>query len=602
MDNPFVAPYLSSSRLFSSLLIPSFLTLSFRRHTVIVPPCIQPIPDFITCSPSGSIGLLYGRPILTPTSENRNQDAVMPSILGTSRHRHSRHSSTPVKSTSNAPAVVLSTTPTEAKKSTNASKAQLRPSRRQEAKPVQDPLKSSIKDDKLSNTKTREDLDVFAYMDDEDEVSTHQPSLEEVDKPDEDHASAHLDSSTTTSSPVSAYHSSPHYSDLEVNADQQAKRQTWHAGYDQAGSFHSDSGISMGSSSADGDSPVLQHKYPSIRRASRFSTASHQPSIPEHHGLNVSPDPFAVQCPAFGADVWPPLKTAPSDIPEAYYVPHTSEAPKVLDPATFQLPVTPPELSPQLPRNRKHQPAKEASLKKQGYAQLASTISARDNAVIKPIYRKFETLNNRILLHLQDEVSELEAEWDRLDAAIAQEEHYPGKTKHAESRRAEAKILSPSRWRRNEVMSRCAGKINVYNQTLSSYTTLTKSLPSSSHSDIKTYQKWLTKHNPIAEPETTFLQHRNDLITVSSQSSQHAVPTILEYSPVTVALTILTTIIVFKFVPLFFARLVMSAVIGLALMCLISPASLVDLRLMREKRKGVAVYAAVMFMLAVVVD
>ena len=64
---------------------------------------------------------------------------------------------------------------------------------------------------------------------------------------------------------------------------------------------------------------------------------------------------------------------------------------------------------------------------------------------------------------------------------------------------------------------------------------------------------------------------------------------ILEYSPVTVALAILTTIIVFKFVPQFFARLVMSAVTGLALMCLLSPASLLELRLLREKRKGVGV-------------
>lgn len=33
----------------------------------------------------------------------------------------------------------------------------------------------------------------------------------------------------------------------------------------------------------------------------------------------------------------------------------------------------------------------------------------------------------------------------------------------------------------------------------------------------------------------------------------------------------------------------MSAVIGLALMCLVSPASLLDLRLFKEKRRGVGV-------------
>ena len=125
-------------------------------------------------------------------------------------------------------------------------------------------------------------------------------------------------------------------------------------------------------------------------------------------------------------------------------------------------------------------------------------------------------------------------------------------------------------------------------QALSSYSSLIKSLSPSSHSDIKAYQKWLTKHTPLAEPEASFIQHRKDLITVSAQA-QPTSPLILEYSPVTVALTILTTIIVFKFVPQFFARLVMSAVIGLSLLCVVSPASLLDLRLLREKRRGVGV-------------
>ncbi|KAL8670331.1 MAG: hypothetical protein Q9224_007681, partial [Gallowayella concinna] len=250
---------------------------------------------------------------------------------------------------------------------------------------------------------------------------------------------------------------------------------------------------------------------------------------------------------------------------------------------------TPPELSPQLPRSRKQPPVRAPSATKQGYALLASTISSHHNSIIKPVYRKFETLNNRILLYLQDEIAELEADMARLDAAITQEEQYLGKVKHPESRRAEATMPSQLQWRRNELMGRCAGKISVYNQTLSSYSSITQNFSSSSHSEVKSYQKWLIKHNPITEPETSFLQHRNDLITVSSPIRQDSAPMILEYSPVTVALTILTTIIVFKFVPQFFARLIMSAVIGLALMCLISPASLVDLRLLREKRRGMGV-------------
>lgn len=129
---------------------------------------------------------------------------------------------------------------------------------------------------------------------------------------------------------------------------------------------------------------------------------------------------------------------------------------------------------------------------------------------------------------------------------------------------------------------------NSPDRTLSSYSNLTQTLSPSSKSDVNAYRKWIMKHNPIANPEVSFLNHRNDLVTVS-QKRQHPTPTSLKYSPVTVALTILTTIIVFKFVPQFFARLVMSAVIGLALMCMVSPSSLLDLQLLKEKRRGVGV-------------
>ncbi|KAL8999593.1 MAG: hypothetical protein Q9169_001553 [Polycauliona sp. 2 TL-2023] len=528
--------------------------------------------------------LLYGRPTATASPTPESQDTVMPSILPTSRHRHSRHSSAAPKPTSHAPAVVLSPSPTEAKKISSASKAQLRPSRRRDSKSTHEsfPMSSAKATESTTKKESREQLDVFAYMDD-DEESSHQMTPE-MDDEDDDNA----EGNTAASSPVSAHHPTSHYSDLEVNADQQSKRQTWHGAFDQAGSFHSDSGISMGSSSADGDSPVPQHKYPSVRRPSRFSTGSHQPSIPEHHGLTLEPDPFTVQCPAFGADVWPQLKTVPSDTPEAYYAPPSNEIPSNLDTTAFQLPVTPPELSPQLPRSRKHRPAKEPLINKHGYPQLASTISSLPDSILKPVYRKFETLNNRILLYLQNEISELESDIQGLDIAITQEEQYQGRGNRPTSRRAEANSPSQLQWRRNEVLGRCAGKINQYNQALTSYSSLAASLSPSSHSDIKTYQRWLAKHTPLVEPEAAFIQHRKDLVTVNSQA-QHTSPMILEYSPITVALTILTTIIVFKFVPQFFARLVMSAVIGLALMCLVSPASLLDLRLLRQKRRGVGV-------------
>lgn len=494
-----------------------------------------------------------------------------------------------------------STSPIDVKKSSNASNAQLRPLRRQGATPVSKITpRSSPTEETSTKKRILRDVDVFAFMDNPEEGDDHHHTDEEHE---EDDAIESTEPDTAASSPVSAHHPSSHYSDLEVNAVQQSKRQTWHGGFNQSSSFHSDSGISMGSSSGDGDSPIQQHKYPSIRRSS-----THEPSIPEDHGLNVSYEPFAIQNDNAATDAWPPLSTVPNDTPEAYYARGPREPPKILENTSYQLSATPPELSPQLPRGRKQQPAKESSTMKHGYSELASRISSQEDAVLKPVYRKFETLNNRVLLYLQDEIAEIEAELEQLDASIVREEQCLGRSRCPASRRAEAKAPSQLQWHRKNLLDRCASKIDTYSEclprsrdsipkltsdlpdrTLSSYSNLTQSFAPSLRSDVKTYRRWIMKHNLIAKPEVQFLSHDNDLVTVS-QNRQHSNPTSLKYSPVTISLTILTTIIVFKFVPQFFARLVMSAVIGLALMCMVSPTSLLDLQLLKDKRKGVGVY------------
>lgn len=397
--------------------------------------------------------LLYGRP--TSTSTASSQDTTMPWLSERTR-RPSRHSSTPQKPLTHAPPVLRSTSPVQVKKSSNASKAQLRPPKRQEATSIpKSTAKSNPTPDTATKRSSTRDVDVFDFMDNTtEEEDDHQHTGDEHE--DDDDAIHGTGGNTAASSPVSAHHPAPRYSDLEVNADQQSKRQTWHGAFNQAGSFHSDSGISMGSSSGDADSPVLHHKYPSMRRPS-----THEPSIPEDNGLNVSCAPLPIPGPAFAADVWPQL----SATPEAYYTRLPREAPKSLDDTTFHLPVTPPELSPQLPRGRKQHAAKEPSATKHGYSQLASRISSQEDAVLKPVYRKFETLNNRILLYLQDEISELEADLEELDAAITREAQCMGRDGYAASRRAEAKAPSQLQWHRNNLTERCASKVDTYSES-----------------------------------------------------------------------------------------------------------------------------------------
>lgn len=54
-----------------------------------------------------------------------------------------------------------------------------------------------------------------------------------------------------------------------------------------------------------------------------------------------------------------------------------------------------------------------------GYELLASKL-AEDSSIIRPSYRKFEMMHHRILLHVQDELCELEEHLRRMDEFVAQ--------------------------------------------------------------------------------------------------------------------------------------------------------------------------------------
>ncbi|KAL8664142.1 MAG: hypothetical protein Q9202_003326 [Teloschistes flavicans] len=404
----------------------------------------------------------------------------MPSFTffnGSDTRRHTRRSSNPPKLTSHAPAVKSPMSPVVSKKRSGASRAQLRPQGRQEQKATHpsNVTKTSLAEQPRKSSDIGE-VDVFAFIDNEDD--SHHPTDDEHEEEEvvEDH-----ELNTTASSPMSAHHPS-HYSDLEVNAEQSSKRQTWHGGYDHAGSFHSDSGISMGSGSGDGGSPVLQTKYPSIHRMSRFSPNGHEPSIPEHSGLYVPCEPLPLQHTSIRADAWGQWGAAGSQNPEAYYAPPLHDFPPTIANVTYQLSVTPPELSPQLPRSRKAPSRKEAAQKKHNYSQLASTVSSQDDAVMKPVYRKFETLNNRILLYLQDEISELEASLEELDATITAEERNATDAGH--SPRTNARCASQSYQRKIELTEKCADKVHTYSKFFFSRSNCREALSSGSCQDL----------------------------------------------------------------------------------------------------------------------
>lgn len=142
-----------------------------------------------------------------------------------------------------------------------------------------------------------------------------------------------------------------------------------------------------------------------------------------------------------------------------------------------------------------------------------------------------------------------------------------------------------------------AGKILILaDRALASYNNLTKSLESASHTDIRIYREWIAEHTSIVEQEAAFLHQESDLITVSARAnglsthSQSGNCAELETPVIIVAFTLVSTIIVFKFVPRFFARIVISAMVGVAMLCMLSPAVLDDFQSIKQWRRGITMY------------
>lgn len=107
-----------------------------------------------------------------------------------------------------------------------------------------------------------------------------------------------------------------------------------------------------------------------------------------------------------------------------------------------------------------------------GYELIASRLSDRlsnDSGTdkIRPIYRRFERLNHRILLHLQDEICELEEQLRSLDERIAQAMSGDGNghTQPA-SRRAEARFGGPWHCQRRDLLGVIFLKLDQYSEQM----------------------------------------------------------------------------------------------------------------------------------------
>ena len=193
----------------------------------------------------------------------------------------------------------------------------------------------------------------------------------------------------------------------------------------------------------------------------------------------ASPGGFhATSAPVVG---WPPMPPMAAPLPIGYSPHHSPEANHAYPMAVQPPPdgsvqhMAPPYL-PHLTQPPHYQPqALGPDLSKTtvvGYELLADKLSeaplggsrVRKGSIV-PMYRKFEHLNHRVLLHLQDEVCELEEELRYLDESIAQTSPL-NEAGHAypASRRGDARYGGDLHYRRTELLGRIFQKLGQYSK------------------------------------------------------------------------------------------------------------------------------------------
>lgn len=154
-----------------------------------------------------------------------------------------------------------------------------------------------------------------------------------------------------------------------------------------------------------------------------------------------------------------------------------------------------------------------------GYEMLAHELS-QPTSSIQPMYRKFEFLNHRILLHMQDELQEMEERLRTLDEIVAQmEPPLPeGLPRQPASRRGDAFQGSEIHHRRTQLLGRIFMKTEQYNRAMTSFAAMSKECAVPETAAVQTYRDWLRLKAPLHEVETKFLDSgEEDLLVLPTR-------------------------------------------------------------------------------------
>jgi len=121
------------------------------------------------------------------------------------------------------------------------------------------------------------------------------------------------------------------------------------------------------------------------------------------------------------------------------------------------------------------------------------------------LYRRFGYLQSRLLLEKQDDLRRLEEELDRLDRKDVRKNGQILMTRHS---------LGEDYFKsRQELMENIEKKYNEYSALLASAQTLT-ALNKPTSWEHRSVQAWMTNVQPVFEEDASFLDHKEDLVTL----------------------------------------------------------------------------------------
>lgn len=220
-------------------------------------------------------------------------------------------------------------------------------------------------------------------------------------------------------------------------------------------------------------SPQPHHNIPHAGIMSPHAT----PAVPFYDPRmysGASPTNFSTT--ASQASGWPATAAFPAPLAIGYSpesaaaYPHHSPVAAHAPPNNMQSPVATHAVAAHhmamIPQRSAQGPTNDTKI---GYELLAHKLSelkkGRKEDAVVPAYRKFEELNHRVLLHLQDEISVLEEELRHIDQDIA--EASPGAQtghRHPASRRGDSQFGNELHRRRIDILGQVFLKLEQYSK------------------------------------------------------------------------------------------------------------------------------------------